>query len=531
MMSRRRQAQIRLLTFMVLTFMVAATAGCGSRRSSGDLRAAAGLTPSGDLALAATRTVVGGGDAPAAAGPVASTGQSSNGASAPPGGAGTAAAAAPGPATGGPGAGTTPGSATAATSASRRPVGGSSLSGSSVSGSSRPDTPAAKPNGPASSGEQAGGGPGPAPAVPRSPVLIGNVGTYTGPAGSSLTDLPEAVQVWVKWANDRGGVNGHQVKLVVADDGGDQARHRSLVQQLVETQGVIALIGDGEVITGASSVEYLTRKGIPVIGNEGGSDWFYSSPTYFTHVATGQTYWKAVASSVASVAKAKGKVKWAAITCPEATTCADADRVWTKEGEVKGQGLEPVYSARASIAQPDYTAECLNARNAGAEILTMVMDAASVRRIAASCARQNYRPLFTEVAASSKTEHASDPNLAGGLISSIGHFVWTDASTPAAAEFQAAIKKYLGKPPGAGHASGWAAARVFEKAAADLGEPPTAQAVLDGLWSFQGETLGGLVMPLTFTRGQNAPRQICWATNYAEGGQWTAFDGGRISCR
>jgi branched-chain amino acid transport system substrate-binding protein len=519
MMSRRRQAQI-----LVLTFMVTATAGCGSRRASGDLRAAAGLTRSGDLALAATRSVFGG-DAPAADGPVASTGQGSTVAPAPSSGAGTAAAA-PGPATGGPGAGTTPGSATATTLASRRPV-----AGSSASGSSQPGTPAAKPNGPSSPGEQAGGAPGPAPAVPRSPVLIGNVGTYTGPAGSSLTDLPESVQVWVKWVNDRGGVNGHQVKLVMADDGGDQARHRSLVQQLVETQGVIALIGNGEVITGASSVEYLTRKGIPVIGNEGGSDWFYSSPTYFTHVATGQTYWKAVASSVASVAKAKGKVKWAAITCTEATTCADADRVWTKEGEVKGQGLEPVYSARASIAQPDYTAECLNARNAGAEILTMVMDAASVRRIAASCARQSYRPLFTEVAASSKTEHASDPNLAGGLISSIGHFVWTDGSTPAAAEFQAAIKKYLGKAPGAGHASGWAAARVFEKAAANLGEPPTAQAVLDGLWSFKGETLGGLVMPLPFTRGQNAPRQICWATNYAEGGQWTAFDGGRISCR
>jgi branched-chain amino acid transport system substrate-binding protein len=366
---------------------------------------------------------------------------------------------------------------------------------------------------------------------PKSTIVVGNVGTYSGPVGSSLADLPQGVQVWSRWVNDRGGVNGHPIKFVVADDGADPARHRALVQQMVETQGAIALVANGEVVTGASSVEYLTAKGIPVIGNEGGSDWFYSSPTYFTTVSTGQTYWKAVASSVAAVAKAKGKKKWGSITCTEATTCGDADRIWTGDGEMKGQGLQPVYNARSSLAQPDFTAECLNARNAGAEILTMVMDASTVQRVAASCVRQGYRPIFTEVAASSKTEHAADPNLSGGLIATLGLFLWTDGSTPATAEFQAAIKQYLGKAPGAGHAAGWAAARVFEKAAAALGEPATAAGVLDGLYSFKGETVGGLVMPLTFTRGQNTPRQICWATNYAEGGKWTAFDGGRISCR
>jgi branched-chain amino acid transport system substrate-binding protein len=361
--------------------------------------------------------------------------------------------------------------------------------------------------------------------------VVGNVGTYSGPVGSSVADLPQGVQVWSRWINDRGGLNGHPVKFVVADDGADPARHRALVQQMVETQRAIALVGNGEVVTGASSVDYLTQKGIPVIGNEGGSDWFYSSPTYFTHVSTGQTYWHAVASSVAQVAKAKGKLKWASMTCTEATTCGDADRIWTGEGEMKAQGLEPVYRARSSLAQPDYTAECLNARSAGAEIFTLVMDASTVTRVAASCARQGYHPIITEVAASSKTEHAADPNMAGGLIASLGLFLWTDSSTPATAEFQAAMKKYLGRTPGAGHAAGWAAARVFEKAAAGIGEPPTAAAVLDGLYSFKGETVGGLVMPLTFTRGQPAPRQICWATNYAEGGKWTAFDGGRINCR
>lgn len=502
-----------------LAMLVAA--GCGTRvKEEG---ATSGLTPSAavastggapvpqstdpgpsgsDTALGVTQSTIG---APTPAGSPTGSGSKASGTT---GSGGSTAAKAP----------SAPGSA------SSTPGGSGTAAQSPPSGGATPK-PAATPG---------AGGSTPVPPVaggPKSTIVIGNVGTYSGPAGSSLADLPVGVQVWSRWINDRGGVNGHPIKFVVADDGADPARHRALVQQLAETQGAIAFVGNGEVLTGASSVQYLTTKGIPVIGNEGGSDWFYSSPTYFTHVSTGQTYWRAVASSVAAVAKAKGKKKWASITCTEATTCGDADRIWTSEGEMKGQGLQPVYNARSSLAQPDFTAECLNARNAGAEILTMVMDASTVQRVAASCVRQGYKPIFTEVAASSKTEHAADQNLSSGLIASVGLFVWTDGSTPATAEFQDVIKKYLGKPPGAGHAAGWAAARVFEKAAAGIGEPPTAAAVLEGLYSFKGETVGGLVMPLTFTRGQTAPRQVCWATNYAESGKWTAFDGGRISCR
>jgi branched-chain amino acid transport system substrate-binding protein len=521
-MSKPKRSAAVLLAVTTL----AVAGGCGTRRSLDDIRAGAGVDrpPTGATSLAGASTPsatsaaadsIGGAGLPATGPDSAASGAR------PSGGSGTAVGGATRP-------GASAGSGSSSSAAAAAAGGGGAAAGASGGAASAPS----RPGGGTPGATQAAGGTPVPNAGTRSPVVIGNVGTYTGPAGSSLADQPVGVQLWVRWVNDRGGVNGHPVKVVVADDGGDQARHRALVQQLVETQGVIALVGDGEVITGASSVDYLTQKGVPVIGNEGGSEWFYSSPTYFTQIPTGQTYWKAVASSVADAGRAKSKQKWASITCTEATTCADADRTWNDGGEIKSVGLTPVYRARASIAQPDFTAECLNARNAGAEILTLVMDAASVQRVAASCARQDFRPLITEVASSSKTSHASDPNLSHGVVASIGHFSWTDASTPAAQEFQAAVKQYLGKEPaGAGLASAWASAKMFEKAAAHMGEPPTAAAVLDGLYAMQGETLGGLVMPLTFTRGQNAPRQVCWMTNVGEGGKWTALNGGRISCR
>jgi branched-chain amino acid transport system substrate-binding protein len=472
----------------VLSIMVVSLAatGCGTRLTHGEIRAAAQASATrtdAQRAVSATSDgFTGGSPADAAA---ASTLAAD----------GTAAGSAPR------GGVTGPAQATAAA------PGSSSVAGQAGTGTSAPRVAAG------------------------SPIVIGNVGTYSGPAGSSLADLPEGVQAWVKYINDRGGLNGHTVKLVSADDGADPARHRSLVQQLVETQKVIAFIANGEVLTGAGSVDYLTQKGIPVIGNEGGSDWFYSSPTYFPPAATGRTYWPAVASSVAEVARQRNIKRWASITCTEASTCTDADAIWNDRGEAKSVGLDPVYRARASIAQPDFTAECLNARNARAEIVTLVLDASSVLRVASSCARQGYRPVFTEVAASSKTEHAASPNLADNLVASIGTFVWTDASTPAAAEFQAVMKRYLGKAPGAGHAIAWQAAKVFEKAAAGISEPASPKAVLDGLYGLKDDTFAGLSMPLTFSRGKVATRRICWATDVTQKGAWVPFNQGRITCR
>jgi branched-chain amino acid transport system substrate-binding protein len=44
----------------------------------------------------------------------------------------------------------------------------------------------------------------------------------------------EALQVWTASINARGGLNGHRVRLIVADDGGDPARSKALVQDAVE---------------------------------------------------------------------------------------------------------------------------------------------------------------------------------------------------------------------------------------------------------------------------------------------------------
>jgi branched-chain amino acid transport system substrate-binding protein len=371
--------------------------------------------------------------------------------------------------------------------------------------------------------------PGAGPANEK-PIVVGNVGTYTGPAGGSLKNLPEGVQVWVKAVNERGGIKGHKVNLVVVDDGGDPARHRAAVQDLVENKKVIALLGNGEAISGQSSVEYLTNKRIPVIGNEGGSDWFYSSPVYFAPFPTGDTYWHSFINPLAQAALPQGKKKFGSMACVEAVTCEQGAKVWHDQGVAKKAGFEPVYRASISLAQPDFTAECLAAQRAGAQVIAITADDSTVSRIAASCGRQNYHPVFSWVVSATKIRQVNEDNLDNGVVV-LNYFPWLKNDTPATVEFQTAMKKYFKgaiEPP---HAGGWVSAKVFEKAAERTDHPEEAAGILDGLYAFGGETVDGLTGPLTFKRGTNSPRQECWAGLVIKDKKWNLLGNGSITCK
>ena len=431
----------------------------------------------------------------------------------------------------------TPKAATAAAPAANRPASGAAPAGGSAAapspGAGSQAAPGRKAEGAAPAPPGAVPAPVPAPdARPGNdkPIIVGNVGTYTGPAGGSLKNLPEGVQVWVKAVNDRGGIKGHKVQLVVSDDGGDPARHRAAVQDLVENKKVIAFVGNGEAISGASSVEYLTTKKIPVIGNEGGSDWFYSSPVYFAPFPTGDTYWHSFINPLAQAVLPQGKTKFGSMACVEAVTCEQGARVWHDKGVAKRAGFEPVYRASISLAQPDFTAECLAAQRAGAQVIAITADDSTVSRIAVSCGRQNYRPVFAWVVSATKIRQVNEENLNNGVVV-LNYFPWLKGDTPATAEFQAAMKRHFKgavEPP---HAGGWVSGKVFEKAAERTDRPEEAAGILDGLYSFKGEAVDGLTGPLTFTRGQNSPRQECWAGLVIKDKKWNLLGNGSITCK
>lgn len=360
------------------------------------------------------------------------------------------------------------------------------------------------------------------------PIIIGAVGTRSGPVGAVSRDFTVGVQVWVQWINAQGGIAGHQVVYRVVDDGGDPARHRALQQQLVEEEGVIAFVKNFDGLVGASAAEYPTRAGIPVIDTEGASDHVYTSPMFFPVLPAGSSLAQSALHSWAEVAVPAGNTRVALINCAEAQSCTALGQAWREHAS--DVGFEVVYAASSSLVAPDYTSECLNARSAGADMILVGMDGASAGRIVQSCHRQNYQPLIGLLATSATDSVRTNAQLNGMLV---GTYTWAFPSedTPAMQEFHDAFATFLpGVVPNGTHASGWVAAKAFEAAAQNMPQTPTSQAVLDGLYALNGDDLGGLTYPLTFTPGQTAPRRICWSVVVLQDEQWTAPRGGSLEC-
>jgi branched-chain amino acid transport system substrate-binding protein len=330
--------------------------------------------------------------------------------------------------------------------------------------------------------------------------------------------------------NDRGGLDGHLVRFSAADDGADPARHRALVQEMIERDHVIAFVQQILSPAGQGSVKYIQEHRVPIIGTDVGSQWVYDSPMIFPQVPSGDAVYLGNLYGFAREMLPQGRKRVGWVVCVEVeSVCGRIDRMLQER--VADAGFELAYRGKASLVQPDYTAECLAARSAGVEAFMIYLDSASIERLAASCARQGFRPIYSAPASLVADRFRTNPNLEA-FVGALNVFGPQQADTPATREFQEAMGRYLpNQPPEVAHATGWASAKLFERAAASLPEPPTSEAVLRGLWSIRADTLGGISpAPLTFLEGRSATQMICWNTVVVRSGRWESPNGYRPLC-
>lgn len=357
------------------------------------------------------------------------------------------------------------------------------------------------------------------------PIIIGSVGNYSGVAGATIAPGAKAAQAWAASLNATGGLKCHPVKYIIVDDGGDPARHQSEVQRLVEQEKVIAFVYQGAVLTGYSTTQYLNSKRVPVIGSEMGSQWFYENPMFFPQGTSGHPAMRANMAALATAGKGKKKV--GILSCLEAQFCTDLGQRGPEDA--KHYGLQVVYTGRASLTQPDFTANCLDAQRQGVEIFLVAEDSASIHRVAKSCQSVGFRPMFGAFFTTLADDFKDDAALDGvsGMMPSMPWF----AGDPGVQAYVAGLKKFApNTAPGASSVLGWVAAKVFEKAAQNIGEQPSSDAVLRGLWSMKNDDIGGLTQPLSFTEGQNAPQTRCYWVVQADKGKWTSPNGGVRTC-
>jgi branched-chain amino acid transport system substrate-binding protein len=375
----------------------------------------------------------------------------------------------------------------------------------------------------------------PACTGPQTPIAIGQVGMFSGVAGPITASSRALMAAWAADLNDRGGLACHPVKVYTDDDGGDPSRSAAQVHDLVARHHVVALVGNFAAFSIGGFRPAVEAERIPAVGGAGGggpddfqSPYLFPAGSSVNDLAVGL-----IGNSVAA-----GHKKLGLLYCVEINTCTQIYQ-FVRDHAAKEAGAQLVYSAPISLAQTDYTAQCLNARDAGVEVLGLAMDGASINRLVRSCAAVGYRPLLASSAALLTPEQARDAVLRSfGLASATPNVPWLFTDQPGLREYHRVMARYAPNVTlDGGSVITWAAATLFVHAIEQVADeartsPITSALVMKGLGKIRHDTLGGVSGPITFTPGQSHATSngcVFYMTLGTNG--WTAPRGSKPVCR
>lgn len=394
----------------------------------------------------------------------------------------------------------------------------------SACGSDDDDTAAPPTSGGATSAPATSG------SATKAPFKLGAIGTYSGPLASSIAPARPGLEAWVQSVNAAGGIDGHMIDMTIKDDAGNPTTALAAAKELVEKEKVIAIVGQASAAyTGWS--EYITKQKIPVIGGLDTGEPFASDANWFPVGGNAPAGNEGIIKTI----KDKGLKTVAFIGCTESPACANTKGIY--EGLAKKYDLAFPVGQLLSSALPDYTAICLTLRDAKVDAVTTGFASATVIKIFEDCAKQGYKPFLVGNGPAVSTDYLASPVL-DGLTAVQLVFPFTDSSTPETKAFQEALAKYGPSASKNGAASNpfsvssWVAGKAFEAAvkAGNIGDGATSADVYKGLYAMTpGETLGGLVPPLTYKEGV-VTKVPCYFIQQIEKGAFTTPNGLTPTC-
>jgi branched-chain amino acid transport system substrate-binding protein len=363
-----------------------------------------------------------------------------------------------------------------------------------------------------------------ATAAATSPAIIGDLCSCTGPEASTIAQTTAVVKAWASSINAKGGLNGHKVQIIVKDDGYNPTTSLSEAKALVEQNHIIALFDNSD--EDQIWATYMQKAKVPVLGateSEAG----YKNPDFFPPGATFN-----FGIGAAAIAAHKGGIKKQAnFYCVEVAICQSA--TVQAKALLPKVGITQVYAAGIGFAAPNYTAQCLAAKQAGATALSVGDASGVVTKVAQDCATQGYTPIELGNDGTVAIAWLGIPAMNGNIDvqPEIPWFVHNAATKP----MYDALKKYApsvitGPNFGEVVVQSWAAGNELQLAAAHLGATPTAAQIINGLYALpKGTTLNGIAPPIAFTKGKPASNP-CFFEMGIKNSKFVQLGGGKPFC-
>lgn len=409
----------------------------------------------------------------------------------------------------GPVAGAGGGASTGGSAAASGAAGGSDGAGAGTAGTGADATGAGAAE---AAGALPCSAPSDAPGVTDSTISIGSISTISGFAPGLGESAAAAVRAYVAHRNATGGVCGRQLVLQEADDGGDSARYRSVIQE-VEPR-VIGFAG-GLSIGDEGAADIISGRAIPMIasrsaeGVQGQPTIFDLNPPFPDPPSPIGKYDFIVSQGVTDVAMVYLAV--------------DASRAEarTQRRLMEASGMRIVEVIELPVTTLSFDSAARSVANSGADYLFFLGAVTSNASMARAMADTGYDLAFLEVLEFGYgTDFAELAGPAGeGVITWIRSLPTEEASSNASvaafAEWMATTAPGTDTDPLA--ADSWVAAKLLVDSLEALPGPITRQALVDHLRSTDTYDADGMLGPIRLGPQRNLG---CSIGMQLRGGTW-----------
>jgi branched-chain amino acid transport system substrate-binding protein len=332
-------------------------------------------------------------------------------------------------------------------------------------------------------------------------IKLGTYQPISGPLAPYAV-LGRAMEAYFKMVNDRGGIHGRKIDLLIRDDGYNPANTRVVVKELVERDKVFAFVGGLGTPTGLAVMGYLNDRKIPHISPASGySGWAHPPKRYLFPQSTNYAVESRLLTKYAAEQLKAKKIAVFYQNDPFGKEGLDGVTDMAKR-----KSLTLIATVSYERTDTDYTSHAIKLLRSEADAVLLWSSSKPTAALLKEAAKIGYRPRWVSSLVN------LDPvmfKLAGetwdGTIVASSYTLY---SSPDAEPYREFMKKYLpNEPIGGFSVGGYAMAEIMAEALRRAGRDLTREKLVKALESFKNWN-GVMASNITWTpkrrQGQNS---------------------------
>ena len=331
---------------------------------------------------------------------------------------------------------------------------------------------------------------------PGAPITIGSL--VTEEQGINFTANAQAMQAYIDHVDAQGGVNGHKINLLLANDQLNPNTGLNAAQKMIN-QGAFAFVGWNAPITENQIGPFLAKNKIPLVGGYGEYGEFHTPWAYVFTSSYGHWGFEMGKYLMSLGVKHPGVIYIDNQSADANNQFVNAITAGIKAG---GGSVNSNDIYKEDATQPTYDNVVTSMRLNGVDGIATILDEASYNRLQQSMDRQGWHPIHLAdcLFPDSSVKHESQNN--GTYVTSDFRFI-NPSSTGPVADYVAAVKKSFGSSAQINYTGeqGWLAAEVFVKTLQSLGTTPTRSALMAALNKLHQDDGFGFTGPMVPTSG------------------------------